>query len=58
MIILHLILSITTVQARKNDGLNQRGSSRNRDLSDSGYILKEEVTGFPDGLVVLIHWKN
>ena len=52
MIILHLILSITTVQARKNDGLNQCGSRRNRELSDSGYILKEEVTGFPDGLVV------
>lgn len=55
VIILHLILSITTVQARKNDGLNQRGSNRNRELSDSGYILKEEVTGFPDGLVV--HWE-
>ena len=51
MIILYLILSIATVQARKNDGLNQCSSRKNRELSDSGYILKKEVTGFADGLV-------
>ena len=46
--------TVTSVQERrKDDGLNQCGSRRSREeLSDSGYILKEEGTGFADGLVV------
>lgn len=45
--------TVTPVQERKDDGLNQCGSRRSRgELSDSGYILKEEGTGFADGLAV------
>lgn len=38
---------------RHDDGLNQGGSRRSgEELSDSGYVLKEELAGFADELVV------
>lgn len=41
------------VQVRNADGLNQHSSRRGgEELSDSGYILKEELTGFADGFFV------
>lgn len=44
--------AITIVQVRNDDGLNQCSSRRSeKELSDPGYILKEELTEFADGLV-------